>query len=732
MPNLKLASAFVEIGVNTTLFDAGLSRVFAELARLRGQGMIPLNVNRGAATSSLNLLRQQLDELKKAAEIQVRTSVGGPGGGGGAGGLRGMLGGGGTAGQALTGAAMGLGMPLALNPAMMVGQMIGTGLRDAVGAAIQLEDQFIDLQRVSGDTAENVGNFRKTLFAIAEKQPGSSIQDLVEISSTGAKMGVTDKEGMAGLERFTSAMARVRNVVSGIGTEQLANDTARMLNLFHKGTDYVESFGSALVRMDNVSTSSAADILDISKSLSGTFQSLGMTIPQVMAFSSVISDVGLTNQQGASSFSQILRMMASQSEKFAEAIGMPVEKFQQAIRTNAMDALGMLIAKFRELNEVDPIKAQEFISGLGFRGVKTAGALQQLSSMFEDVQKRTAMAVEEESTLGSLIAGNELKANSTKNQLLNLTNAFVELGAAIGQHVLGPLGAMARASAEATRGLSSLFGGEGGTGDKMTVLERMDLATLKTFSAMGISSEASRARQTELEAKLVGERASERGLKFEAGPVTAEEKKAGMKSVPASVIPPGADPQKVVDDVAAFNKAMADAAEPRAEREPPAVGALRDRSREIALENDRLQAETERADRGAMLARPELRPPTFFDQPISQISKFAQGFLSDDEKEKAKGIEQAQKDAGKKFDQSRKENLFRSETFSDPADLARKAIETALSQKEDAKTPEQQLDEARRANTFLQQIVDNLKVPGPFAPQTSTGMLILKGPEGPS
>jgi hypothetical protein len=136
-----------------------------------------------------------------------------------------------------------------------------------------------------------------------------------------------------------------------------------------------------------------------------------MTIPQVMAFSSVISDVGLTNQQGASSFSQILRMMASQSEKFAEAIGMPVEKFQQAIRTNAMDALGMLIGKFRELNEVDPIKAQEFISGLGFRGVKTAGALQQLSSMFEDVQKRTAMAVEEEETLGSLIAGNALKAD---------------------------------------------------------------------------------------------------------------------------------------------------------------------------------------------------------------------------------------------------------------------------------------------------------------------------------
>jgi TP901 family phage tail tape measure protein len=508
--NLQLAAAFVDVYVNRAPFNAGLAAVIADLGRLRGLGTIDLRLNKSLADASLNLFQQHLNAARLQANFTAtldrsqataslnllmqqmqaaRGLAGGRMGGLGAG--RGGAGGGGGIG--LGGLGMGLLQGLgvagfATSPGMMAGAMIGGGLKDSVSAAMDLEQTFVGLQRVSGESAANVEKFKRTIFDIGKSQAGVSIKDLTDISMAGAKAGITDKEGLAGLETFTRGMAKVRNSIQGMGTEQLANDMTRMLNLFHKGTDYVESFGSVLARMDNVSTSSAADILDMSKSLSGTFASLNMGIPQVMAFSSVLADVGLTNQQGASSFSQILRMLASQSEKMATLIGVPIDVFQEKVRTDAMGALGMLIARFKEINEVDPLKAQEFLVSLGFRGVKTAGALQQLSSMFEQVQERTKMAIEEESTLGSLLSANALNSTTAIGNIQKLKNAFEELGDAIGSKVVGPMTEMSKVALTMVNGLGKEEG-KGGPGGKATSPlsfgEGLEFLGMTMINAMG-------------------------------------------------------------------------------------------------------------------------------------------------------------------------------------------------------------------------------------------------------
>jgi TP901 family phage tail tape measure protein len=712
MPSTKLFEAYVELGIDFSKLNADLARARTMLAGLgsgsagggfaagvsagiasgmmqgitRGSGPARAVMGQVASQGIAQGIATGMAQGVAAGSARTRSALGQVMAAGG--GVLGRSGLGGMATQGLTGIGQGLGLPFATSPAMMAGQLIGSTLRDAVGTAIQMESQFIDLQRVSGKTAENVGDFKNSLFEIASKQPGASIQDLIEISSTGAKMGITDKEGMEGLETFTVAMAKVRNVVSGIGTEQLANDTARMLNLFGKGTDYVESFGSALVRMDNVSTSSAADILDISKSLSGTFASLNMTIPQVMAFSSVISDVGLTNQQGASSFSQILRMMASQSEKFAEAIEMPVEQFQQAIRTNAMDALGMLIAKFREINEVDPIKAQEFISELGFRGVKTAGALQQLSSMFEDVQKRTAMAVEEEETLGSLLAGTALKADTTANQILKMQNAFVELGDAIGKHLLGPISELAKGAADATRAMINMTSGGTGTKPALTWGERIEMQGLSTLDALGMTSDKEKARLGELKFKQEEAIASATGMKMEAGPATPEELKAQRDR---------ADP----------------AAAKRAEESGKRMAAATDEGFKSVFTTGVAGDLVAEAITGITASTAEDRVAILRDPNMFGMAHPAWGRPSD---------------AQIKGEAPEKENLFRSETFTDPASFASKAIETALSEKE-PKVAEEQLKAQEQANEFLRNILDAVRIPAPFAPPVNQSMIIMRGSE---
>lgn len=461
MLNLQLATASVAIGVDMAQLSAGIARARSMLGALGAgsglSGSVASGIASGMAAGVARAGGQARTALGSFISQAAATGMAQGIARGAAQAGRGM---GGAAGSAGMGLMQGLGVAgFALNPTMMAGQMIGSGLTEAVGSAMALQSTFIDLQRVSGQSAANVDAFKDAVFDIATTQPGVSVADLTQIAGTGAQAGITDKEGMAGLETFTRGMAKVRGAVTGIGTEQLANDMVQMLNLFHMGTGYVESFGSVLARMANISTATASDILDISKNLSGTFSSLQLTIPEAMAFSSVLADVGLTNRQGANSFSVILRMIASQSGEMAKAIGMPVEQFQEAIRTNALGAMKLLIDKFKEINASDPIKAQEWIAGLGLEGIRTAGAFQQIATMIDQVAERTAMAVEEETTLESLTAANALNAQKAEGQIQLLKNAFAELSAEIGGPLVSALNEAAVTATAFIKGLTNQGGG---------------------------------------------------------------------------------------------------------------------------------------------------------------------------------------------------------------------------------------------------------------------------------
>src|SRR5258708_2014649 len=171
-----------------------------------------------------------------------------------------------------------------------------------------------------------------------------------------------------------------------------------------------------------------------------------------MSIGSVIAVVGLTTQQGASAMSQMLRNMAGGSAEMAEKIGMPVEKFQQAIRTDAIGALELVIAKFQEINAIDPIAGQEFIKGLGYHGIKAAGAFQQMSMAVDEMQKRAKIARDEMAPLAALTAADVLRSEATTGGILKLENAFIQLKDAIGEHFLPAIDAGTAALAELARG----------------------------------------------------------------------------------------------------------------------------------------------------------------------------------------------------------------------------------------------------------------------------------------
>jgi TP901 family phage tail tape measure protein len=651
--------------------------------------------------------------------------------------------GGGPLGRGATSFGMGLLQGLgvggfAMNPAMMAGQVIGAGVANAVGAvkeglvasvetAMDLQGTFVNLQRVTGESAGNIDKFRKITFDIASTQAGVTHKDVTDIATAAAKAGVVDKEGMGGLETFTRSMAKVKNALGdkeGLNTEQMTEEMTRMLNLFGKGSDYIESFGSQLVRMANISTASAAGILEVNKGLSGTFASLRMSIPEMNAFSSVTADVALTDAQASSSFSQMFRMMASQSAKFADIIGVPVANFQEMVRTNAMGAMKLLIDKFKELNTVDPIRAQEFLVEFGFRGVRTAGALQQVSTMIDEVGARTRIAQEEERTHGALLAANELNAQKAQAGFDKLKTALIELGGAIGDPLLPMVSSLTGEFAQLVRQVTTLgtagspaldtlgrsldavggtlggvvggplgrvIGERFGTGVQSIAGGVLPRATVDARITTAAQARAASAGRTEAEqaaaeanspaavharrvAAIEADNAARRAAVAERQrtrflPTAADMAAAAEEVGPAKEGAKGevsAKDQKEHDE-AVFRHAQ----RIQAERQE-GTGSVEEKARDLGKDIERIG----KMALGTLFAQ----PATKFGV-LAGLAETGVGKVAGAAGNPLAGVADTLKGLAPDLDAKKK--TFKSETFRDPADFARSAIQTAMSDRED-------------------------------------------------
>jgi hypothetical protein len=278
--------------------------------------------------------------------------------------------------------------------------------------------------------------------------------------------------------------------------------------------------------------------------LSGTTAALGSNIPETMAFASVLADAGLTAQQGANSFSQIFRSMAAKPEKFAGAAGVPVEQWTQMMnRGQLLGGLELLTDKFKEIQAVDPTKAQEWIADLGLRGVRTAGAFQQVVAVMDKVAERVAIAQEEEATLGALTAANELRSTTAASNIQKLTNAYTELGDAIGSKAIGPMTELAKLALTAVNQIGREPGksGAGGAPTKpLSFGEGLELTGRTMLSWIGGAipkAEGFQARMNELQGRVVESFAAGDNKPLAAAAATKQERISALERARAGASP---------------------------------------------------------------------------------------------------------------------------------------------------------------------------------------------------
>ncbi|WP_422924507.1 phage tail tape measure protein [Singulisphaera sp. PoT] len=307
---------------------------------------------------------------------------------------------------------------------------VAAGTTAAVKMGADLEKQYSAIRKTTGLAGEDFERLKRGLQSIGTTMAGVSNEEINEIAGMAGRLGI---QGVEGILAYTKAIAQIKIALDDIPAEEAATSIARILNQFKLGPEYALSFASALNKLDDSSTATGRDILDVSNRLAGTAATLGLSPQKLLALSSAAKDAGLENEVAGSTFSQIFGKMASEVDKFAKVAGVSTKQFADAVRSDPIEALKLLLKGVNSLEKLEKFKA---LSGLKMDGVKASGAILQLNQVAEKLDEAIKTSNDEWKSQASIQKEVEIQGQNTWAQLQLLWNQVQLTGAAIGDYLL--------------------------------------------------------------------------------------------------------------------------------------------------------------------------------------------------------------------------------------------------------------------------------------------------------
>lgn len=320
----------------------------------------------------------------------------------------------------------GLGKLLALGGGVSA---IGT-LHYAAKEAMGLETAMIRLGRATDLDGAALGSLDADLRKMASTMAGADLSEVFGLATFGAKLGISGDD----IRLFTRDMIKMSAVLEDISPEHAATEIARILNVFGEIPANALRAASALNILDMKSTASAADILQATEAMSGMASTIGMTIPQTMAFAAAMREAGVKVTVSGTAMSQFLMKMAGpQMSQFAEIAGKTKQEFRDLVNTKPFEAFEQFAKGLSGLSLEEKIVK---LKALHFTGQQTGATMLQFIKVLDKLDPYAKAAAKDWSTMASIQDGYNKVSQSTEKQLQLMWNNVGLLMARIGDGLL--------------------------------------------------------------------------------------------------------------------------------------------------------------------------------------------------------------------------------------------------------------------------------------------------------
>jgi TP901 family phage tail tape measure protein len=315
----------------------------------------------------------------------------------------------------------------------------------AVKAAMDFESSFANVGKTVDGVSDKFGKLTPKGLALANafrqmaKEIPATTDELNAIASMGGQMGVPIER----LATFTKHVAALGVAVDGIGAEEAAKGLAQIANVFgDKEVKDIDKMSSALVHLGNSSNATEADILEFSKRLAGAGNSVGMTIPEVMALGTAMANVGINAEAGGTAMSTVIgkisKAVSSGGEslkEFAKVANLSAEEFTATWKRSPIEAIDLFVRGLSTM-KTRGVDLNLTMGELGTEGIRVADTLKRLAGAGTGVGDSLKIANEGFGTTNKHLEEAEKKYATTSNQLKILWNNVRDVGITFGNALL--------------------------------------------------------------------------------------------------------------------------------------------------------------------------------------------------------------------------------------------------------------------------------------------------------
>jgi len=254
----------------------------------------------------------------------------------------------------------------------------GIGL--ATKAAIDWESAWAGVTKTVDGSPQQMAQLEGALRGLARELPATH-KEIAGVAEAAGQLGVKREDILA----FTKVMVQL-GTTTDLTAEEAATALARLSNIMGTSSDDTDKLGAALVALGNNGASTESEILAMSLRIAGAGKTVGMTEPQVLAFASALSSVGIEAEMGGSAISRVMISIAQAVDsggeklnKFAQVAGMSATEFAAKFE---QDAAGAITAFIEGLGRVESSGGSLFstLQQLGFTEVEVRDALMRTAN----------------------------------------------------------------------------------------------------------------------------------------------------------------------------------------------------------------------------------------------------------------------------------------------------------------------------------------------------------------
>jgi TP901 family phage tail tape measure protein len=320
---------------------------------------------------------------------------------------------------------------------------VGTALFGLTKPAIDFEHKMTDLTKVmpDGTNIEELGTAIKNM----SKDIPIAVDGLIDIAAAGARTGYTDPKEVL---EYTDMVAKMA-LAWDMSADEAGAGIAKIGGTLKMSMEQMREFGDALNMLDDSSTATAPELIDMMKRIGSAGSEVKLTAEQTAAFATTMLDLGNTAETGATSIMNMFNVLKNAPNlpgkkadgAFRKILGIDPYDLQKVMLKDGVKGVRMFADAFNKLSEVDKVEAFADIFGTGYTD---AGAAKLFNNM-DKLEEYLGKVGDKSNYVNSVLTEYEKRTNTTAAGLRRLSSTAYITAIAIGDTMLGAINAVSPA-----------------------------------------------------------------------------------------------------------------------------------------------------------------------------------------------------------------------------------------------------------------------------------------------